>query len=490
MSTYVEVALLSNAFEKLLTYSVPAEFEADVRPGVVVGVPLRNTPIAGVVIRLRNISRLPMGPNGRAITIKAITAVLDAQPALNARQIELARWIAAEYHTSLGRACAIMIPPGLTPSSSNMYEAAPAVASSPHPANAKPNPHDQIVALLRARGPMIEAKLRVTLRKMGVADWQAMLEAMLKKGLIVRNATLAPPKVKAVRSTLVQLMISAMTLDIVLSNLDRDDKPAARRRAAALRYVQQRNGIAWADWLSAETSATRDDLAWLQAQDYVTLGDAERWRDPLSDVDFIVKTPPPLTPDQAQAWRAVETAIENVKLKMENGKLKSENGDPNFSFSILNSQFLLRGVTGSGKTEVYLRAVAATLAQKRGVIILVPEISLTPQTARRFLERFPGKVALIHSRLKPGERYDTWRRIRAGELPVVVGARSALFAPVPDVGLIVLDEEHESSYKQDRSPAYDARRAAAHYAQLSKAVLIYGSATPSLEAWHAVNVGR
>lgn len=483
MSTYVEIALLSNAFDKLLTYSVPAKFQADVRPGVVVGVPLRNTLIAGVVIRLRNISRLPMGSNGRAITIKPITAVLDTQPALNARQIELARWVAAEYHTSLGRACAMMIPPGLTPSSSNMYEAAPAVATSLQPANAKPNPHDQIVALLRARGPMIEAKLRAALRKIGIEDWQATLEAMHKKGLIVRNSTLAPPKVKAVRSTLVQLMISAMTLDIVLSNLESDDKPAARRRATALRYVQQRNGIAWADWLSAETSATRDDLAWLQAQDYVTLGDAERWRDPLSDVDFVVKTPPPLTPDQAQAWRAVETAIENVKLK-------SENGVPNFPFSIFNSQFLLRGVTGSGKTEVYLRAVAATLAQKRGVIILVPEISLTPQTARRFLERFPGKVALIHSRLKPGERYDTWRRIRAGELPVVVGARSALFAPVPDVGLIVLDEEHEASYKQDKSPAYDARRVAAHYAQLSKAVLIYGSATPSLEAWHAVNVGR
>lgn len=150
--------------------------------------------------------------------------------------------------------------------------------------------------------------------------------------------------------------------------------------------------------------------------------------------------------------------------------------------SSANGNFLLRGVTGSGKTEIYMRAVEMVLQRGQDVIILVPEISLTPQTSRRFLERFPGKVALVHSRLSPGERFDTWRRIRDGHLPIVVGARSALFAPVPTLGLIVLDEEHDSSYKQSAMPYYDARRVAERYAAQTGATLIFGSATPSLEA--------
>src|SRR4029450_11548004 len=128
-----------------------------------------------------------------------------------------------------------------------------------------------------------------------------------------------------------------------------------------------------------------------------------------------------------------------------------------------------------GKTEIYMRAVELALQQDRGALVLVPEISLTPQTARRFLSPFPGKVALIHSGLKPGERYDTWRRIRSGELSVVVGARSALFAPLPKVGVIILDEEHDQSYKQSSPPYYDTRRAAMRYAEICGATLIMGS---------------
>lgn len=502
MSAFVEVALLTNAFDQTLSYRVPDAMQAQAKVGVIVGVPLRNTLTTGIIIHHWPPNHKPTDDKGQRLKFKSLHSLIDPQPALNAQQIALARWIAAEYYTSIGRACAMMIPPGLTPSSANVYEA----LTPPPPTNNKNspetlNPQTEIFNLLRGRGPATEAKLRSVLRKMGVTEWHELLEGMVKKGLIARASTLAPPKVSVVRKTLVQLMISAVTFDIVLGNLDRDDKAPARRRAAALRYLQHRNGIAWADWLSAETSATSADLAWLQAQDYVTMGDAERWRDPLSDLDFVLKTPPPLTPDQAAAWQAVRMAIENqeARAKSQESRVKSQesraksqesriqNTDEIVNSPITHSQFLLRGVTGSGKTEVYLRAVEATLAKKRGVIILVPEISLTPQTARRFLERFPGKVALIHSRLRPGERFDTWRRIRSGELPVVVGARSALFAPVPNVGLIVLDEEHESSYKQDKSPAYDARRVAAHYAKMSNAVLIYGSATPSLEVWHAVN---
>jgi len=144
--------------------------------------------------------------------------------------------------------------------------------------------------------------------------------------------------------------------------------------------------------------------------------------------------------------------------------------------------FLLHGITGSGKTEVYLRTIAHALKLKRTAIVLVPEIALTPQTVERFKSRFGEIVAVLHSGLSEGERFDQWRRIRSGESQVVVGARSALFAPAADLGLIVIDEEHEATYKQNRNPRYDARKVAIERARLNQAVVILGSATPAIES--------
>ncbi|MBR1870843.1 MAG: primosomal protein N', partial [Kiritimatiellae bacterium] len=151
---------------------------------------------------------------------------------------------------------------------------------------------------------------------------------------------------------------------------------------------------------------------------------------------------------------------------------------------------LLFGVTGSGKTEVYLQAIAEELARGRGAIVLVPEISLTPQTVRRFASRFGDKVAVLHSALSDGERFDEWHRIRKGEARVVVGPRSAVFAPVADLGLIVVDEEHDSSYKQEETPRYNARDVAVMRGVVEKCKVVLGSATPSLESWNNVRRGK
>jgi primosomal protein N' (replication factor Y) (superfamily II helicase) len=149
-------------------------------------------------------------------------------------------------------------------------------------------------------------------------------------------------------------------------------------------------------------------------------------------------------------------------------------------------EHLLHGVTGSGKTEVYLRACADALAAGRGVIVLVPEIALTPQTVARFRARFGDTVALLHSALSDGERYDEWRRLRTGEARVAVGPRSAVFAPVRDLGLVVIDEEHDGSYKHEGDPRYDARHVAAERARRGGATLVVGSATPRPETWRAL----
>ena len=445
-----EVALLSRALDHALTYRIPEELSGALAAGSIVVVPLQDRWTSGIVIRLTDAP-----PN---TPLKPIRSLLDEQPALFPAQLALARWISAEYAASLGRCCALMVPPGFTPKSAFVYAlAGRAIADTADAIGAR------ILEVLGRRGPLTEQRLGAQLA--GLRGWRPALRRLVDGGAVSRASILEPPKVAPSRVTLAQLILSPATLDVVLTSLAEapaHKQAAAVRRAKALRYVSGRNGIAWADYMLAETGATRADLAWLAEQSYILLGDAQRWRDPLADVDYVAREAPTLTSDQARAWEAVREAMDR------------DGG---------GGAFLMRGVTGSGKTEIYMRAVDRALARGQGALILVPEISLTPQTARRFLERFPGKVALIHSRLRPGERLDTWRRIRSGELPVVVGARSALFSPLAQPGLIVLDEEHDASYKQSNVPYYDARRVAMRYADATGATLILGSATPSLDSW-------
>jgi primosomal protein N' (replication factor Y) len=154
---------------------------------------------------------------------------------------------------------------------------------------------------------------------------------------------------------------------------------------------------------------------------------------------------------------------------------------------------LLLGVTGSGKTEVYLQAARYALSQQKTVLVLVPEISLTPQTVRRFKARFAkliDQVAVLHSHLSQGERFDEWHRIRTGKASIVIGARSAVFAPLPHLGLILVDEEHDNSYKQDTAPRYHGRDVAVLRAHIEKCAIVLGSATPSLESFHNTQQGK
>jgi primosomal protein N' (replication factor Y) (superfamily II helicase) len=199
----------------------------------------------------------------------------------------------------------------------------------------------------------------------------------------------------------------------------------------------------------------------LEARGLVELRTIQRARRP-AIVDLGARSRrPTLSPAQSAALATIVEAME-----------RNEHGE-----------LLLHGVTGSGKTEVYLAAAEAALANGRGAIILVPEIALAPQTVSRFAARFGDRVALLHSRLASGERRDEWRRLRSGEATVCVGPRSAVFAPVRDLGLIVVDEEHESSYKQEGDPRYDAREVALERARQCGAVLVCGSATPRPESW-------
>lgn len=237
------------------------------------------------------------------------------------------------------------------------------------------------------------------------------------------------------------------------------------KRAAVLHFLAQQTQTVPVSWIYADTGATLAHLQDLAERDLIDLDDEEIMRDPLAGKVFVASEPPALTRDQQAAWEAIAAAFALAA--------KSAVAPP---------PFLLHGVTGSGKTEIYLRAVAEALALKKRVVVLVPEIALTPQTVQRFAARFPGRVAVIHSQLTEGERYDTWRRCRSGAVEVVVGARSAIFAPLPDLGLVIMDEEHDEAYQQDAplAPYYHAREVVVEYARRLNAICVLGSATPDL----------
>ena len=226
----------------------------------------------------------------------------------------------------------------------------------------------------------------------------------------------------------------------------------------------RRVGGGWVQQLCREFSTTPNTLRAIEEKGGVVIEQRNQRRDPLAGRNVLPSKPLNLN------------SMQRAALDLIVGKA--------------TSPVLLHGVTGSGKTEVYLQAIAHELSYGRGAIVLVPEISLTPQTVRRFAGRFGGKVAVLHSALSDGERYDEWHRIRTGEARVVVGPRSAVFAPVKELGLIVVDEEHDTSYKQDETPRYNARDVAVMRGFFEKCKVVLGSATPSLESWHNVRQGK
>ena len=242
----------------------------------------------------------------------------------------------------------------------------------------------------------------------------------------------------------------------------------------------ERLGGGWMQQLCRELKTTPASLRTLAEKGLVTIEAKARRRDPLANRRILPTKPLPLNEEQRRALEAI---------RGEDFRQKTLDAS---QVSCLKSSrpVLLFGVTGSGKTEVYLQAIAAELAAGRGAIVMVPEIALTPQTVGRFASRFGDRVAVLHSALSDGERYDEWHRIRSGAARVVVGPRSAVWAPVRDLGLIVVDEEHETSYKQDEMPRYHARDVAVLRGAIEGAKVVLGSATPSLESWANVKRGK
>ncbi len=328
------------------------------------------------------------------------------------------------------------------------------LAIPPH-AGPAPDPgqaEEKILAYLQTQGR--PALLEDILAATGVEP--AALPPLLQAGRLVRLEE--PPRIT--------LTLPADQLSEAIIELR-----SAQKHAAVLNLLAVEDGPVWIGWVYAQTGATRQTLQDLAQAGLVSLDETRRWRDPLAGKSFTLATPPELTPEQQAVWREI-----------------GQNWQPG---GPADRPVLLHGVTGSGKTEIYLRAIAAALAAGQGAIMLVPEISLAAQTVERVAARFPGQVAVWHSALSPGERYDTWERVRLGQRPIVVGPRSALFAPLSNLGVIIVDEEHEPAYKQrERAPLFHARDAALELGRLSRALVILGSATPDVVTYRKAERGE
>ena len=258
--------------------------------------------------------------------------------------------------------------------------------------------------------------------------------------------------------------------------IDNDELEKLRRRAPRqaelLDAISKLEAPVRAAELLRQTSLDNQTLRALVKRGLAELREEAVVRDPHADEQFIATSNLVLNEEQTRALKEITDALDSP-----------ENARP----------ILLHGVTGSGKTEIYLQAIRTTLDRGRTAIVLVPEISLTPQTVERFKSRFadvPYAVAVLHSHLSEGERHDEWHKIHSGRARIVIGARSAIFAPLKNLGLIVVDEEHETTYKQEEAPRYHARDVAVVRAKIEKCAVVLGSATPSLESYHNAATGK
>ncbi len=450
---YAKVAV-NVPVNKTFTYHIPDELAHKLGAGSLVRVEFGVAMQSGVIVARHDETEIP--------ETKPILELLDPQPVMLAEHIDLAHWLSRAYLAPIGVCIWLMLPPGFTGKSDRRYRL-----------NSPDTPVDEglrggLVHHLREKGPACLSQLQRAFRKQPVERELRQMEA---DGLVGWESVLLPP---SARKKMMQRIYPNFAAEELAAHIKR---VSSRQQADLLEVIAKNEGepLGIQQALDLAGVKTRNPLRRLVKDGLIELRDEQVWRDSLRDFDFVPHSPPKLTADQQSVWDEIHKA------------LKQAHG------STENARFLLHGVTGSGKTEIYLRAIAATLAQGRQAIFLVPEIALTPQTIRRVSERFPGQVAIVHGSLPQGERYDTWQRARGGEVDVIVGTRSALFTPLPNLGLIILDEEHDHSYKQAppiTEPHYHAREAAEYLMARNKGLLILGSATPDLLSYHRAQRGH
>ena len=443
---FARISVNISAISGLYDYAVPTEIAPHIQAGCLVVAPFGNQTVQGIVLELTDSSPI-QNP-------KSIIDLLDPAPVLTPPQIALAIRLADATLNPLASIVNLMIPTGLSQQADVLYQT---IDRGPQTTDNNPSStvSGRLLKLLHERGALRGRQIDSHFAKV---DWRKTANLLVKKGVLSAKNVLPAPRVRPKYIRVAQLSVKPEAAEAEMESLGSTKQTLARRQAA-LRFLIRQPDAVNLSWIYAETGCNIADLQELEERGLIRLFENEIFRDPLGKIEKQTTSEELiLTPEQNSALQTILS-----------------------SFILHPSSFLLYGVTGSGKTEIYLRAAEEVIQKGKQVIVLVPEIALTPQLVRRFLSRFPGQVGLVHSKLSEGERYDTWRRARDGKLNVIIGARSALFSPLPNIGLIVVDECHDSSYYQAEPPYYNAMTAAQEYARLCGAVCVMGSATPTIE---------
>ena len=436
--------------DQAYTYRVPEALVDAAQVGARVLVPFRNRRLTGVIV-----GEGPP-PADLDFEVKAVLDVLDDVPVCTEELLDLTKWIADYYVCGWGAALKAVLPAGTTVETERRLTRT----------DAAPNDwadHEVGRAVLEDLADRGETTLTAVRRRLGPAVPLALVRRMADDGVLDLETTLSGERVSTKTETHLRFPPAFRHKDAApdLTEQLRGEKQTAVIEALAGFRAQGTPEPRQADVVE-RTDAPYSTIRSLVEKGMIERVEKEVLRSPLDDLP--PPAPPPdhdLLPAQQEALEAITDAVEERRY----------------------GTFLLHGITGSGKTEVYIRALKAVRRHGRTGIILVPEIALTPQTVQRFRAHFEGEIAVLHSQMSAGERYDAWRRLRTGDAAIAIGPRSAVLAPLEDLGLLVVDEEHETSYKQfDPAPRYHARDVAVMRAHMTDAVCLLGSATPSLES--------
>ena len=448
----VAVSSVPYAADKLYTYLVPEALSAAAQEGCRVTVPFGrgNRRAEGFLMELRR--------ETNTLPLKPVDAVLDDAPLLDSKDIRLVRWMKARYFCTYYDALKVLLPLGVWLRSRELWRLNDAVSAEDALSSVAPDSLEE--TLLRA---MLSAKEieRAALDEIGGERTAKALRALEQCGLLVCETTMKQ-RLGDKRVRMAKLCVSAEeALSVV----------GPKRRSAPVRYavieLLSREGQLSAPEIGYYTGATMQTLRGLQRSGLIELSEQEVLR--VSSYEGAAPAAPAALNGEQQA------ALEGLS-----ALLGCTGG----------SAALLYGVTASGKTQVYLSLMEEALRRGKSAMLLVPEIALTPQMMRKFTARFGSDVVMLHSALPLTERYDQWKRIRRGEVRVVLGTRSAVFAPLPELGLIILDEEQEGSYRSENPPHYHARDIAQFRCAQNDALMLLGSATPTVETAYYAKRGR
>jgi primosomal protein N' (replication factor Y) len=441
LPAYCDVSLpvpLDQAF----TYALPETLRHRVRPGCRLLVPFGPRKLVGIVLRCHN--------EKPEVNVREALRLLDEEPALSEDLLELGRWIASYYCAPLGETLRAMAPLGSDLRRGKVYSLTESGRDALRRLSGVPDdqsPAIQVMRLLEFR-PLAESTIA---RKIVKAE--AALRELVRRGFV---------QVEDVEALRDPFRSPSERLRVELTG-PRPEGKFKKPERELLAYLELHPGSH-----NLRELEQRLPYAGSAARSLARRGLVRIFMERPLSTQAPDRPPVVLNAHQQAAYDAIRAALQEKQFRV----------------------FLLQGVTGSGKTEVYLRAIEAALALGRGALLLVPEIALTPAVAALFFQRFGDRVAILHSAFSDAERADQWRRIRSGAAPVVVGTRSGVFAPVRDLGLIVVDEEHDHSYKQEETPRYHGRDVAIVRAQMAGACVVLGSATPSLESRYNAERGK